>query len=198
MKAGPLCEKSMALKGRPGPKNKSINISNDPYFKRICKYFSNILYQCVWRVTSHPAVCLEQSSNAARRRSRRSRCWWPVVRFHWVPAIPASAVWLSHSRGGWCFWPVPARPGTPGAPQGSESGCFYATQLSSGHSWVRSIQTCTVHSYNLQSCLKTTGVEINQSTHKKNKKNHHSPVHLQVWLKNLVGQRSLSSTFLSL
>ncbi len=101
--------------------------------------------------------CLAQSSSVARRRSRRWRCWRPAALFRLVPGVPASAGWRWHSLGGWWSWPVPEHQETPGALQGSGSGCSSVPRgLSSGHSSVRSSQICTDHSHALQSSLQHT------------------------------------------
>lgn len=52
-------------------------------------------------VLNYPEECRGQNSSAARRRSRRLRCWWPGAQSHLVPAVPASAGWQWHSLGGW-------------------------------------------------------------------------------------------------
>lgn len=152
------------------------------------------------------AECRGRSSNAARQRSRRWRCRPPAAQFHWVRGVPASAGWQWHSLGGWWSWPAPSHPGSPGVPRGSGRGCFSAPRgLSSDHSLLRSSQIYTGRSWSPQSYLqhKEHGDTVGSvpgitPAFRTGGMKCDLPVHLHVWLKNLVGHRSLSSTFLRL
>ena len=244
MKAGPLCEKSMALNGRPGPagKQKTHAISAHHTLRDI-----SILY--------HEKVIVKVTVECQKKSPKVKTQPWAsgnqqTIRLMWqcsftqksvadriivlpdeeiidgdVGDLGLSPVWSQQSQpvlgGNDVVWVGGGLSQLQGVEELLEllggqgvdvlphHGSFPLVTVWSGPTefTLTTVMPCKV-TFNAKSKLNVSnhfGADVIFQVHRQPSSDHHlnktvhdSPVHLHVWLKNLVGHLSLSSTFLSL